>query len=68
MKKEKIDLNNLKVAIFDFDDTLAIQKDYIKHRNENEVIIWMKIELISTGKWEIMKNHSQSLDNKGIFD
>lgn len=38
MKKEKIDLNNLKVAIFDFDDTLAIHKDkdYIKHRNENE--------------------------------
>lgn len=38
MKKEKIDLNNLKVAIFDFDDTLAIHKDknYIKHRNQNE--------------------------------
>ena len=38
MKKEKIDLNNLKVAIFDFDDTLAIHKDkdYIEHRNETE--------------------------------
>ena len=37
-KKQKIDLNNIKVAIFDFDDTLAIHKDkdYIKHRNENE--------------------------------
>ena len=34
----KIDLNNTKVAIFDFDDTLAIHKDrnYIKHRNESE--------------------------------
>ena len=34
----KINLNNIKVAIFDFDDTLAIHKDkdYIKHRNENE--------------------------------
>lgn len=35
---KKIDLNNIKVAIFDFDDTLAIHKDrnYIKHRNESE--------------------------------
>ena len=34
----KIDLNKIKVAIFDFDDTLAIHKDvdYQKHRNENE--------------------------------
>lgn len=34
----KINLNNIKVAVFDFDDTLAIYKDmdYIKHRNENE--------------------------------
>lgn len=34
----KINLNNIKVAVFDFDDTLAIHKDkdYIKHRNENE--------------------------------
>lgn len=31
-------LNNIKVAIFDFDDTLAIHKDkdFSKHRNENE--------------------------------
>ena len=38
MKKQKINLENIKVAIFDFDDTLAIHKDkdYIKHRNENE--------------------------------
>ena len=34
----KISLSNIKIAIFDFDDTLAIHKDkdYIKHRNENE--------------------------------
>ena len=34
----KNSLDNIKVAIFDFDDTLAIHKDkeYIKHRNENE--------------------------------
>ena len=32
----KINLNNIKVAIFDFDDTLAIHKDkdYVKKRNE----------------------------------
>ena len=35
---KKINLDNIKVAIFDFDDTLAIHKDknYIEHRNENE--------------------------------
>lgn len=34
----KINLNKIKVAIFDFDDTLAIHKDgkYLKHRNENK--------------------------------
>ena len=34
----KISLSNIKIAIFDFDDTLAIHKDkdYIKRRNENE--------------------------------
>lgn len=34
----KINLNNIKVAIFDFDDTLAIHKDvdYKKRRNESE--------------------------------
>ena len=34
----KNNLTNIKVAIFDFDNTLAIHKDvdYIKHRNENE--------------------------------
>ena len=33
-----VDLNNIKLVIFDFDDTLAIHrnKDYLKHRNENE--------------------------------
>lgn len=35
---DSIDLNNLKVAIFDFDDTLAIHKDkeFSKHRRESE--------------------------------
>ena len=34
----KISLSNIKVAIFDFDNTLAIHKDvdYLKHRNESE--------------------------------
>ena len=34
----KINLSNIKVAIFDFDDTLVIHKDkdYQKHRNESE--------------------------------
>ena len=38
MKLEDIDLNGIKVVIFDFDDTLAIHKDkdYVKHRNESE--------------------------------
>ena len=33
-----INLDNIKVAIFDFDDTLAIHKDrdFLKHRSENE--------------------------------
>ena len=33
-----IDLSNIKVVIFDFDDTLAIHKDrdFLKHRNESE--------------------------------
>lgn len=37
MKKENIDLNSIKVIIFDFDDTLAIHKnkDYGKERREN---------------------------------
>lgn len=37
-KNKEIDLDSIKVAIFDFDDTLAIHKnkDYIKHRNENK--------------------------------
>ena len=34
----ELDLGKIKVAIFDFDDTLAIHrdKDYLKHRNESE--------------------------------
>lgn len=34
----KINLKNIKVAIFDFDDTLAIHRDreYLQHRNENK--------------------------------
>ena len=33
-----MNLKNIKVAIFDFDDTLAIHKDrdFLKHRSENE--------------------------------
>ena len=35
---KNIDLNNIKVIIFDFDNTLAINQDsdYIEHRNKNE--------------------------------
>lgn len=38
MESKKIDLCKIKVVMFDFDDTLAIHKDkdYIKHRNQNE--------------------------------
>lgn len=38
MEIQNIDLNKIKVAIFDFDDTLAIHKDkdYLKHRNDSE--------------------------------
>ena len=38
MKIEDINLNNIKVVVFDFDDTLAIHKDkdYSKHRRESE--------------------------------
>lgn len=38
MKIEDINLENIKVVIFDFDDTLAIHKDkeFCKHRRENE--------------------------------
>lgn len=38
MKLNDINLNNIKVVIFDFDDTLAIHKDkdFSKHRSESE--------------------------------
>lgn len=38
MKEKSIKLSKIKVAIFDFDDTLAIHKDkdFLKHRNESE--------------------------------
>ena len=38
MDKDNIDINNIKIAIFDFDDTLAIHKDkdFAKHRKESE--------------------------------
>ena len=38
MKLDDINLNNIKVVIFDFDDTLAIHKDkdFCKHRRESE--------------------------------
>lgn len=35
---KNIDLSNIKIVIFDFDNTLAIHrdKDFVKHRNESE--------------------------------
>lgn len=38
MRLKDIDLNNIKLVIFDFDDTLAIHKDkdFSKHRRESE--------------------------------
>ena len=38
MKIEDINLENIKVVIFDFDDTLAIHKDkeFCEHRRESE--------------------------------
>ena len=38
MKLDNINLNNIKVAILDFDETLAIHKDkdFTKHRSESE--------------------------------
>ena len=38
MKLDNVDLNNIKVAVFDFDETLAIHKDkdFTKHRSESE--------------------------------
>lgn len=38
MENREINLDSIKVAIFDFDDTLAIHKDrdFVKHRNDNE--------------------------------
>ena len=38
MKNKELDLKKIKVAIFDFDSTLAIHRDkeYINHRNESE--------------------------------
>ena len=38
MKNNDININKIKVAIFDFDGTLAIHKDknYLQHRKESE--------------------------------
>ena len=38
MENNDININKIKVAIFDFDDTLAIHKDknYLQHRKESE--------------------------------
>ena len=38
MNIKEINLENIKVVIFDFDGTLAIHrdKDFVKHRNESE--------------------------------
>lgn len=35
MKLDNVDLNNIKIAVFDFDETLAIHKDrdFTKHRS-----------------------------------
>ena len=39
MEREEFDLNNIKVAIFDFDETLAIHKsdEYLRHETEEKV-------------------------------
>ena len=39
---KRINLEDIKVAIFDFDDTLAIHKDsnFLKHHNESEEKLW----------------------------
>ena len=39
MNENKINLDNIKVVIFDFDGTLAIHrdKDFVKHRNETKI-------------------------------
>lgn len=38
MKLDNVNLDNIKVAVFDFDETLAIHKDkdFTKHRSESE--------------------------------
>lgn len=38
MKLDNVDLNSIKVAVFDFDETLAIHKDkdFTKHHSESE--------------------------------
>ena len=38
MNLDEIDLNSIKVVVFDFDETLAIHKDkeFTKHRSKNE--------------------------------
>lgn len=38
MKLRDIDLHDIKVAVFDFDDTLAVHKDknFSEHRNKTE--------------------------------
>ena len=80
MKIEEIDLEKVKVVIFDFDDTLAIHKDkdYSIHRRENEDkylsyylnayknpdIFYENIEPCI--KSEILYNFINSLRSKGI--
>ena len=64
----KINLSNIKVAIFDFDDTLAIHKDkdYQKHRNESEEKLqnyYLNAYLVPEKFYEIIEpcNMSQSI-------
>lgn len=65
MGQMKNSLKNIKVAIFDFDDTLAIHKDkdYQKHRNESEENI---INFNKIGVNALLPNDVDSLirDNK----
>lgn len=52
LENKKIDLSSIKVAIFDFDDTLAIHKDkdYLKHRNENEENLKLLLKCLSKSR------------------
>ena len=75
-----LNLDNIKVVIFDFDDTLAIHrdKDFVKHRNESEdkrLNYYLNayqnhtnffIDVESCDKSEILYNLVQELRRKNI--